>query len=226
VLSLKLNIIFRRIVLLGGPLLLGILEVWHPASVVFGDMVTSPEMAEWWLTLHIIQLPLFGLLAAAMYFILDGVQNVFATISRIALWFFIVFYTALDSIAGIATGILFNKVQSLNLTNVDDPLFNTMYDLFFAIFILDFPGGSIISQIAVFSWFIVGLSAATALYIKGVNRVGVILIALATVVFHSHAYPNGTISMFLLTAGLFLIEFFPWKFTEIKNPSLTKQNRL
>jgi hypothetical protein len=213
---LKMNVMLRRFILLGAPLMLGILEIWHPTSVVFDQMVSSPESAKWWLTLHLIQLPLFGLLALAMYYVLEGVQNLFATISRIALWFFVVYYGALDAIAGIATGILFNKAQTFNFTNEEDPLFNATFDLFFSLFTLDAPGASIISQIAVGSWFIAGLAAALALYMKGLNRVGVIFISLATLVFHSHAYPNGTIGMFLLAAGIFLIEYYPWKFTEVK----------
>jgi hypothetical protein len=210
--------IVRRIILLGAPLLLGILEIWHPSNVVFGDMVTSPQLAEWWLTLHVLQLPLFGLLAVAMFLLMADVKNIFATVSRVALWFFVVFYTALDSVAGIATGIFFTKVQHLNLTDVENPLFNTLFDLFLSIFTLDFPGGVLVSKIAVVSWFIVGLSAAVALYMQGRNRLGVIVIILATLMFNSHAYPNGPISMFLLTVGVILIEFFPWKFTEVKPP--------
>jgi hypothetical protein len=217
---MKQNSIFRRLILFGAPLVLGVLELWHPSSVIFGELATSPEKATWWLTLHLLQLPLFGLLALSMYYLLDQVENIFATIARIAVWFFVVFYTALDSIAGIATGIIFHKVQSLHLTNEQDPLFNVVFDLFLSVFSLDAPGTVWISHIAVASWFITGLSAAIALYLKGVNRVGIILIATATVVFHSHAYPNGTISMFLLLMGAILLEYFPWKFTEIKKETV------
>lgn len=213
---MKQNSIFRRFILFGTPLALGILEFWHPSSVIFGELATSPEKATWWLILHLLQLPLFGLLALSMYYLLDQVENIFATIARIAVWFFLVFYTALDSIAGIATGIIFHKVQSLHLTNEADPLFDVVFELFLSVFSLDAPGASWISGIAVGSWFVAGLSATIALYLKGVNRVGIILVATATVLFHSHAYPNGTISMFLLLLGAVLLEYFPWKFTEVK----------
>jgi hypothetical protein len=58
------------------------------------------------LTLHVLQLPLFGLLALAGYQLLDHVQNVAATISRLALGCFVIFYPPFDSLIGISTGIL------------------------------------------------------------------------------------------------------------------------
>jgi hypothetical protein len=216
VLSMVQPVLFRRLILVCAPLLLGVLELWHPSSIHFGEMAASSNQAEWWLTIHLIQLPLFGLLALSIHFLLDQVHNIFTWISRIALAFFIIFYTALDSIAGIATGIMLHKVQSLQLANENDPLFQVAYELFLSVFSLNAPGAVWISTIGILSWFIAGLSAAAALYIKGVNRAGIILIATGTLLFHSHAYPTGPISMLLLLVGFVLVEFFPWKLTEIK----------
>lgn len=61
---------------------MGILGIWHPSSVIFGEMVRSHEHGDWWLTLHLLQLPLFGLVAVSLFFLLDGIQNMFATVSR------------------------------------------------------------------------------------------------------------------------------------------------
>lgn len=87
----------RRLVLLGTPLVLGILEIWHPTSneSPFNLIVDN---ANWWFTLHILQLPLFGLMALAVYLFVDGLHGWAATISRIGAWFFVVFYIALDSV--------------------------------------------------------------------------------------------------------------------------------
>jgi hypothetical protein len=208
----------RRVMVLAPPLFLGTLEIWHPSAVIFGQMVQSPELASWWLTLHLIQLPLFGLLAMSIYYLIQGVSHIIATISRVAIWFFLIFYTAFDAVAGIATGILFKKMQALNLTNESDPMFDMMYEIFLSIFLVDVHGGSWIANIAVVSWITAAIAAAVALYLKGYNRIGVALIVLSAIVFHSHSYPYGTIGMYLLAAGSYLIVFHPWSFTEAAKP--------
>jgi uncharacterized membrane protein YfcA len=54
--------LLRRLVLLGTPLVLEILEIWHPIpSGTESTFEVIVNNADWWLTLHILQLPLFGL---------------------------------------------------------------------------------------------------------------------------------------------------------------------
>jgi hypothetical protein len=83
--------LLRRLVLLGTPLVLGTLEIWHPtpsgAESTFEVIVNN---ADWWLTLHILQLPLFGFMALAVYLLVDGLHGWAATISRTGAWFFLV----------------------------------------------------------------------------------------------------------------------------------------
>ena len=59
---------------LGTPLVLGILEIWYPTSTrpTFDLIVAN---ANWWFTLHILQLPLFGLMALAVYLLVDGLSG-------------------------------------------------------------------------------------------------------------------------------------------------------
>ncbi|NDI36173.1 hypothetical protein [Chengkuizengella sediminis] len=210
---------WKLMIMIGVPFLLGTLEIWHPHHVDFNDMVSSNEKANRWLTIHLLQLPLFGLLALSILFLLEKARNAASFISKIALCFFVVYYTALDSVAGISTGILFNFLKS----NPDLAQTEAMNQLFLSLFHIQVPGGTMIVKIAVVSWLVAGISATIALYIKGYNRVGVILIGIATIVFQSHAYPNGTIAMYLLTIGIIMIQFFPWHFTEVKNPSTIRK---
>ena len=56
--------LLRRLVLLGTPLVLGILEIWHPTpSGTESTFDTIVDNAEWWFILHVLQLPLFGLIS-------------------------------------------------------------------------------------------------------------------------------------------------------------------
>ena len=41
--------------------------------------------ADWWLALHVIQLPLFGLLGLAVYLLTDGIADPLVRLSRAAL---------------------------------------------------------------------------------------------------------------------------------------------
>lgn len=207
----------KRLIILGAPAALGLLEVWHPAHVYFDEMRSHAGHGDWWLLLHTLQMPLFPLVAAAVWLLLREIDHTLATLSRIALWIFAISYTAFDAIAGIATGILFRHVQGLSLPD-GDATYDRMFDLFLALFNLDMPGGSVITNLAVWSWVAAAILAAAALYMKGYNRVGVILIGISALTLQSHVYPYGPITMALLFAGIVCIEFFPYTWTEVKRP--------
>jgi len=88
----------RRLVLLGAPLLLTVVLLKHPPN---------PRVAvDWWLTLHVILLPLFGLSALAVYWLIEGTGGLAATVSRFAMGVFVVVYSAYDTLFGLAKGIL------------------------------------------------------------------------------------------------------------------------
>ena len=84
----------RQLVMLLTPLILGILEIWHPVGVPGKSAFESilPK-ADWWVTLHILQLPLFGLMALAVFLMVKNLEGWAATISRIGIAFFVIFYT-------------------------------------------------------------------------------------------------------------------------------------
>ena len=106
------------------PLILAGMELFHPAG-----FTNSPGMfaylcqpqpfkpehwalgyfgPQWWFSLHIVQLPLLGLVSVGLWNLLSGVDDGFAGllawISRIATFIFLIAYTALDSIGGIGLG--------------------------------------------------------------------------------------------------------------------------
>ncbi len=101
-----MNPIVRRVIILGTPLVLGILDIFHPTFSSGGIFTGISGHLEWWIILHILQLPLFCLLALSVYLLLDGVQGKLATLSKVALGIFVIFYPALDAILGIGTGAL------------------------------------------------------------------------------------------------------------------------
>ena len=59
----------RRLIMFGVPLVLGLLELGHPALLPGDDIVaTIAPIATWWTILHVLQVPLFALLGVAVFF--------------------------------------------------------------------------------------------------------------------------------------------------------------
>lgn len=64
----------------------------------------TPGSAYWWATMHIVLLPLFPLLAVAVWLLLRDDRTAVGWGGRVAALLFVPFYTALDAISGIAAG--------------------------------------------------------------------------------------------------------------------------
>ena len=107
-----MNPIVRRVIILGTPLALCILTLFHP-GVSTGAFEDLAPQVDWWINLHLLQLVLFCLLGLSAYLLLDGIQGTAATLSRVALGVFVIFYPALDTILGISTGILIRYASGL-----------------------------------------------------------------------------------------------------------------
>jgi hypothetical protein len=90
---------------LSPPLLLAVLELGHPHGTA-ADLAALIPIADWWLLLHLLQLPLLWLVAWSVADLLRGTAGPFTTLSRLALLVFAASATVLDALAGIATGLL------------------------------------------------------------------------------------------------------------------------
>lgn len=108
-----LMLIGRRLILFSTPVLLAIIFSFHAAA---GDDVydTLSSSTDTWLTVHILLLPVFGLLGIALYLLLADYDGLIATIGRIGISVYLIFYIAFESIAGIATGVIVREGQQLS----------------------------------------------------------------------------------------------------------------
>jgi hypothetical protein len=104
------RLVLRRLVLLGTPLALAVLEIFHPHPSGVSDAV---EQGEWFMWFHIIQVPLIGLIALAVYLLTEGLEGRAVMVSRWAIGVFAVFFSAYDAAAGIATGYALRNAQGL-----------------------------------------------------------------------------------------------------------------
>src|SRR5687768_1721802 len=90
----------RRLLLVGVPIVYAVLMLFHPTGE--GDVYEAlHDHALRWQAVHVVQLVFIGLLAVAMYRILNGLSGRWATVSRVALAPFVLFYAAFEATAGI-----------------------------------------------------------------------------------------------------------------------------
>jgi hypothetical protein len=85
-------------------------EIFHPHPSGISDAV---EQGGWFMWFHIIQVPLIGLIALAVYLLTEGLVGRAASVSRWAIGVFAVFFSAYDAAAGIATGYALRNARGL-----------------------------------------------------------------------------------------------------------------
>jgi hypothetical protein len=185
----------QRIIILGTPLALGLLEIWHPVGLPGKTPYESvlPKV-DWWLTLHLLQLPLFGLLGLSVILLVNNLRGWAATLSRIGMAFFIVFYSALDSIMGIAGGLLIRSARDLSSSI---QIFAAKQ---FNLLLFDpLVGGSTFSLVGILGgggWAIGVIGAAIALGKAGAPRLSVVLLIASGILFGlAHVPPTGPLGM-------------------------------
>jgi hypothetical protein len=204
------RLLLRRAVLLGTPLVLAVLEIFHPRPSGVSDSV---EVGGWFMWFHIIQVPLFGLMALAVYLLSEGLEGRAVMVSRWAIGVFAVFFSAYDAAAGIATGYALRNAQGLS-AGAQEAIYEA---------VIDMPGLSLIFGLSIVgtgAWVVALIAAAIALRRAGAPRGPFIFLILAGVfLMGGHPFPGGTLAFgcfFLATAWL---EFAAGRLTSASAPS-------
>ena len=204
------RLVLRRVVMLGAPLALAILEIFHPQP---GGVGESVEQGGWFMWFHIIQVPLIGLIALAVYLLTEGLEGRAVMVSRWAVGVFAVFFSAYDAAAGIATGYALRNAQGLP-AGAQEAVYEAVKDM---------PGLSLIFGLSIVGtggWVVALIAAATALRRAGASRGPFVLLILAGVLLMGgHPFPAGTLAFgcfFLATAWL---ELAPGRLTSASQPS-------
>jgi hypothetical protein len=104
--------LLRQLFLVAPPLTLAVALWWHPAG---GEDVYAGVRDDVgsWMFVHLIFLLVTPLLGIATYILRRGLEGRAATLSRVALVFFLVFYTAYEVTVGLGTGVLVNYANGL-----------------------------------------------------------------------------------------------------------------
>jgi hypothetical protein len=204
------RLVLRKLVLLGTPLALAILQILHPQPRGVAEAV---EQGGWFMWFHIIQVPLIGLIALAVYLLTEGLEGRAVMVSRWAIGVFAVFFSAYDAAAGIATGYALRNAQGLSAEGQA-----AVYEA-----VIDMPGLSLIFGLSIVgtgAWVVALIAAAIALRRAGAPLGPFILLILAGVfLMGGHPSPAGTLAFgcfFLATAWLVLA---PGRLTSASQPS-------
>ena len=190
----------RRVILLGVPFLYVLLGLLHPtANPGLGDET------DLFVGLHIAQLFLIMGLAYWLWFLVDGVEGRAATVARALIIPFVVAYTALDAILGIAWGIAAETANELPAAD-QSGAGRLVHELISGD---PDPRGLLLYWGAGLLWLAVALAAVVA--IRNTAPLGaLVLMSLGAVVFTlGHAPPMGPVGMSLILAGIALAEFRP-----------------
>jgi hypothetical protein len=99
--------------LTGVPLLWGVLLLFHPSGEGDQVYIDLQDEVTTWLVVHLGMMLFIPLMAVVVFLLLRGVGGTAARVSRIALVPFVIFYSAFETLQGIANGILVHQVNGL-----------------------------------------------------------------------------------------------------------------
>jgi hypothetical protein len=181
------NLVLRRFILLGTPLVLAVLMLFHPSPYedLSGELV---PIADWWLTIHTLQFVLFAFMGASVWLLTDGLRGVSVVVSKVAAVVFAIFYDIGDAVAGISTGILARRAAEL-LAEEQAALVGAMEVLFQS------STKNLFFSIGIFAFIVALVAAVVALFWADAPRVPLFLLALPVYFIGlDHAFPFGSLA--------------------------------
>lgn len=195
-------VLLRRLFLVVTPLTLAVVLWFHPPGGDDGVYEGVRDDVGAWVFVHTVFLFFIPLMALAAYLLLSGVQSRAATVSRLSLVLFLVFYTAYEVTVGLGTGVLVDyanglppaeqaavaaAIEDLNANDVlADPL-------------------SVSLVLGLLGWVVALVAAAVALRRAGAGWAPTVLVGLSAL-FAIHPPPVGPAALICFAAAALLIE--------------------
>src|SRR5688572_25950327 len=144
-------------VLLAAPLLWLVPAFLHPMGEPYEGIADEADL---WISVHVVQLVLTPFLAAGVWLLLSGIQSVPALVARSFLALWMVFFSAFDAVAGIATGVLTRHANSLAGDEREGVV--AAIEFLWADSQLAGGGFSVLGNLGHFSWVVVAIAATVA----------------------------------------------------------------
>jgi uncharacterized membrane protein YqjE len=179
------------VLIVGAPLLLAVVELFHPHPRDLLDLDVQT-----WLAVHYAQLPLFPLSALAVVALVRDRAGIAATLCRVAMFVFAISFTAFDTAAGVVTGILIKAAHKSGTPEA----WRASID---AVWTHPIMGGSplgpppFLAVLGSVALSVGTVAAGLSLKRSGSSWAPVVLLALAgsgISVFRSHAWPGGPLT--------------------------------
>jgi hypothetical protein len=208
----------RRVLLLLPPLVFAAFEGIHPRPRV--ELQAVMDVATWFAAFHAIQLVLIGLVALSVLLLADEFGAAGAWTTRLGIGAFLIFFSAYDAVAGIATGLAMRSARDLSPAE-QNGVWETVKDwpgLDPSVFALNIVG--------TLAWVVVLVGVALAARRAGAPRAEWIFIALAGVfLMGGHPFPFGTIAFGCLFIAALLHER-PWLRDRASTPAMEPRDEV
>jgi len=190
----------RRALLVAGPLVLAVVLWWHPPG---GEAVYEGvrDDVDAWLFVHTAFLLATPLLGIAVLVLLRGLSSRAATVSRVALVFFLVFYTAYESNVGVGTGVLVDYANGLPAA--EEAVVADAIQHYNRNAIITDPSLSLI--LGALGWITAMVAAAVAFRQAGAGWAITLLVGFAAM-FAIHPPPIGPLGLVCFIAAVVLVE--------------------
>lgn len=185
------NLLVRRAVLFGVPLCYAVLGALHPMS---NPEVNDPTTL--WIGLHLVQLVLVGGMGYVFWLLVEGVDGRAAGLVRVMIIPFVVFYTAMDAVLGLAWGFVAREASALPAADQESAqlLLDRLLEPSPAGYVLYFGAGLLLLALSL------GVVAALA---KVAPVPALVLIAAGALIFVAgHAAPLGPLGMLAFLVGV------------------------
>ena len=188
-----------ELVVLAAPLLWVVLAILHPG----GGGEPAPyegiaDDANKWIFVHFSQLVLTPFLAVGVWMLLGGIQSVAAAVARAVLVLWMVFFTAFDAIAGIATGVLTRHANSL-AGEEREAVVRAIDFLFQDSQLVGGNNFSVLGNLGQTTWVVLAIAATVALWRAGVSRLiaGATLLSVLFATHNGYAAAVGLVALFV-----------------------------
>jgi hypothetical protein len=197
-----MTVALRRVFLVVTPLVLAAVLWFHPPGGENGVYEGVRHDVGAWLFVHTAFLLFIPLMAFAAFLLLRGLQGRAATVSRVALIVFLVFYTAYEVTVGLGTGILVDYAN--DLPAAEQAVVADAIQYYNEDNVLGDPVS--VSLIAgVLGWVVAMVAAAVAFRRAGAGWLLTVLVGLSAL-FAIHPPPVGPAALLCFAAAAVLIE--------------------
>lgn len=195
----------RQLLVLGPPIAAGVVLSFHTTGVGSGGYYSQIlPVIDRWLALHLLFFPVLVFLGLTLWLLLSGYQGAVPTVGRIAIGVFVTCYLALESIAGIAVGVVIKNAESLPSAQQEGVA--AVVETLFTDPLIGGGTFSVVVVSALLGYVVAVMVIAFVLRRAGAPRTPLVFVIGSSLGIVSHGFPTGVVGMGLLFTGVAWLE--------------------